>query len=49
MFNTIKHRILLGYALVIVVAVLSAVILTNNNDQRWATFYLSYILPIQLK
>lgn len=49
MFNTIKQRILLGYALVIVVAVLSAVILTKNNDQWWATFYLSYILPIQLK
>lgn len=47
MFNTIKQRILLGYALVIVVAVLSAVILTKNNDrvEGLVDTYVSQTLP----
>ena len=47
MFNTIKQRILLGYALVITVAVLAAFVLTKNNNrvETLVDTYVSQTLP----
>lgn len=47
MFNTIKQRILLGYALVIVVAVIAAFVLTKNNNrvESLVDTYVSQTLP----
>lgn len=47
MFNTIKQRILLGYALVVTVAVLAAFVLTKNNNrvETLVDTYVSQTLP----
>ena len=47
MFNTIKQRILLGYLLVVVVAVIAAIVLTKNNSkvEGLVEAYISETLP----
>jgi methyl-accepting chemotaxis protein len=47
MFNTIKQRILVGYALVIIVAVIAAFVLTQNNNrvETLVDTYVSETLP----